>query len=120
MGKSKVQEGNHADHQLEEEIGVEVKKMLRSEMSGSVAAMERELTEEEQQLFSDAYLGTAVELMIPSAGQERRLMARLQETVKLVPVSREAPRKASRKEAPRKASRKEAPKKKTTSKRKKR
>ncbi|MBF0165704.1 MAG: hypothetical protein HQL97_14940 [Magnetococcales bacterium] len=63
------------DHQLEEEIGVEVQNMLRAEMSGNVPAVERELTEDEQQLFSEAFLSSTLEEMIPTVAQERRLMA---------------------------------------------
>lgn len=62
------------DHQLEEEIGVEVQNMLRAEMSGKVSVVERELTEDEKQLFSEAFLSSSLEQMIPSVAQERRLM----------------------------------------------
>ncbi|MBF0190159.1 MAG: hypothetical protein HQL99_03295 [Magnetococcales bacterium] len=86
MGKALVRDGKKNDHQLEEEIGVEVKKLLRTDLSGTVATMARELSEEEQQMFSESYLGSAVELMIPSVGQERRLMARVQQTDKDSPV----------------------------------
>ncbi|NGZ05223.1 MAG: hypothetical protein G8237_02595 [Magnetococcales bacterium] len=73
--KASKETGDHLDHQLEEEIGVEVKNLLRAEMNGSVATMERDWSAEERQMFSDAYLGSAVELMIPCVAQERRLMA---------------------------------------------
>ncbi|WP_420905379.1 hypothetical protein [Candidatus Magnetaquiglobus chichijimensis] len=62
------------DHQLEEEIGVEVQNMLHAEMNGKVSVVERELTEDEKQLFSEAFLSSSLEQMIPSVGQERRLM----------------------------------------------
>lgn len=74
MGKMSQKGEKFHDHHLEEQIGVEVKNLLRTEMSGSVAAMEREWNEEERQMFSDAYLSSAVELMIPTIAEERRLM----------------------------------------------
>ncbi|MEO5345262.1 MAG: hypothetical protein H7834_02650 [Magnetococcus sp. YQC-9] len=75
-GGVKVLVDDHdTDHQLEEEIGVEVKKILRAEMESQVVTPARELSADEQQLFSDSFLTTSLELMIPSVAQERRLMA---------------------------------------------
>ncbi|MBF0340370.1 MAG: hypothetical protein HQL95_05330 [Magnetococcales bacterium] len=116
---AKARDSVDTGHLLEEEIGVEVKKILRSEMSGSVSAMARELSEDEQQLFSDSYLGSAVELMIPSAGKEQRLM---EPPRKKQPGKEKVPRKPVKGKSVRKPSRKggDAGKKKRSSRGKKR
>ncbi|MBF0271991.1 MAG: hypothetical protein HQL98_08020 [Magnetococcales bacterium] len=103
MGKASARDGKKNEHQLEEEIGVEIKKLLRTDMSGAVATMEREFSEEEQQMLSESYLGSAVELMIPTVGQERRLMARLQQADKASSVAPVKKSKGSGKPAARKA-----------------
>ncbi|MBF0125868.1 MAG: hypothetical protein HQM02_01520 [Magnetococcales bacterium] len=60
-------------HQMEEEIGVEVKKILRSNMPGTVGPL-RELTEQENRIFADDLLESVVEAWIPPARAERKLM----------------------------------------------
>ncbi|MEO5332538.1 MAG: hypothetical protein H7839_10985 [Magnetococcus sp. YQC-5] len=57
---------------MEEEIGVEVKKIMRTNSIGTVGPL-RELNEEEKLFFTDSYLGSTVDNLVPSVRAERKL-----------------------------------------------
>ncbi|MBF0181485.1 MAG: hypothetical protein HQM03_15790 [Magnetococcales bacterium] len=62
-----------SDHfRIEEEIGVEVRRMLRGNMTGMAAPLP-ELSDQERRIFAEAGLGHAVEELLPSARMELRL-----------------------------------------------
>lgn len=61
------------DHELAEEIDVEVKKLLRTQMASS-DLLARELTDKEQEIFAESFLGSTVEELIPTPKQELLLM----------------------------------------------
>lgn len=77
MGKTPGKTGEAITENMEEEIHVEVKNMLRADLkSADPSAEERALSEDEAQLLSDAYLKTAEELMIEAVEEERLLLSR--------------------------------------------
>ncbi|MBF0294662.1 MAG: hypothetical protein HQL96_05695 [Magnetococcales bacterium] len=61
------------DHmRIEEEIGVEVRRMLRGNMTAMAAPLQ-EMSDQERRIFAEAGLGHAVEELLPSARMELRL-----------------------------------------------
>lgn len=85
-------ESHGDDHIMEEEIGVEVKKLLRRNMSGTVP-MPRELTEEEKVMFADSLVGSLVEQMVPSSRKERKLMKKSRHAAKKCKTSKKRDQK---------------------------
>ncbi len=100
MSKIKKNRNTLNDPQLiEEEISVEVKKILRNDMT-STHTPKHPLSEIEAHLFADdAFLSSSLEQLFPPAKEEKLLMTVLTEPTKKSPSSpKKQPKKQPKKE----------------------